>query len=109
MKNFVQSGDVITVKAPAEVESGAFVKVGGLHGFAQSDAVSGENVPLVTRGVFETQIVAAGDVFAGDTVSWNVVDGLTEAGADNEEVQVGVVVSDAVAAVDGVAVVLVRI
>jgi len=64
MKNYIQSGDVITVAAPADVLSGEFVAVGSLFGVAQASAVAGDDVALATRGVFEL-VVANG---AGATV-----------------------------------------
>lgn len=52
MKNFVQPGENITVPAPADVESGDLVVVGALVGIAQADALTGADVTLVRRGVF---------------------------------------------------------
>lgn len=53
MKNFVQTGDVVTVTAPADVVSGDLVAVGGLVGVATTDAASGSPVEIKTSGVFE--------------------------------------------------------
>ncbi len=53
MKNYVQPGDNITVPAPADVSAGDPVKVGVLFGVAQADALSGADVVIVTRGVFD--------------------------------------------------------
>jgi predicted RecA/RadA family phage recombinase len=52
MKNFIQKGDTLTVAAPAAVKSGDFVQVGRIRGVAVFDAASGEDVELVTKGVF---------------------------------------------------------
>lgn len=53
MRNFVQHGDTLTVPAPADVVSGALVKVGVLVGVAGIDAAEGEDVPIKTTGVFD--------------------------------------------------------
>lgn len=53
MKNFIQSGDVLTIPAPAAVSSGDVVISGSLIGIAQTDAASGADVAVVTTGVFE--------------------------------------------------------
>jgi predicted RecA/RadA family phage recombinase len=68
MRNFVQTGDVLTIPAPAAVSSGAVIIAGALKGVAAGDAASGAQVDVSTRGVFDIPKVAA-DVFAvGDTV-----------------------------------------
>lgn len=53
MKNFISSGDIITVTAPAAVASGDLVVVGKLFGVACTDAESGAPVEIKTSGVFE--------------------------------------------------------
>lgn len=53
MKNFIQSGAIVTVAAPAAVSSGDLVLVGALFGVASTDAASGDPVEIATRGVFE--------------------------------------------------------
>lgn len=70
MKNFVQSGQVITLTAPADVTSGQLVKVGSLMGVAQADAVSGTDVECVVYGVFDLP-KATGAVSQGAKVYWD--------------------------------------
>lgn len=82
MKNFVQSGDVITVAAPANVQSGDFVKIGSLFGFAQADAAIGEDVALATRGVFEAVVMNASAIATGAGV-YVALDGALDAAADD--------------------------
>nr|CAD6606410.1 hypothetical protein RKHAN_01867 [Rhizobium sp. Khangiran2] len=53
MKNFISTGDIITVTAPANVSSGDLVIVGTLAGVAVTDAASGAPVEIMTAGVFE--------------------------------------------------------
>lgn len=52
MKTFVQPGDVMSVTAPADVLSGAGVKVGLLFGIAIHSALSGAAVEIAVTGVF---------------------------------------------------------
>lgn len=59
MKNFIQRGEVVPVTAPADVASGALVKVGVLVGVAEHDAASGEAVNIAVSGVFELSKVSA--------------------------------------------------
>jgi predicted RecA/RadA family phage recombinase len=53
MKNYIQPGEMVTALAPANVLSGDGVLVGGLFGVAAYDALSGAEVELGTRGVYE--------------------------------------------------------
>jgi predicted RecA/RadA family phage recombinase len=53
MKNYIQTGDTLTVTAPAAVASGDFVQVGRIRGVAVTSAASGAQVELKTTGVFE--------------------------------------------------------
>ena len=79
MKNAVQDGRVITVPAPAGgAASGSCLIVGSLFGVAAQAAAEGEQLELVTTGVFLLPKLS-GAVFAiGDRVAWdaatNVID-----------------------------------
>lgn len=53
MRNFVQTDDTITVTAPAAVASGDLVIIGTLAGVAVTDAASGAEVEIKTKGVFD--------------------------------------------------------
>lgn len=59
MKNFISSGDIVTVTAPANVKSGDLVEVGKLVGVACADAASGSPVNIKTSGVFTVKKVSA--------------------------------------------------
>lgn len=53
MKNFIQSGDTLTMTAPAGgVVAGALVVLGSLFGVAAQSAAAGADFDLVTEGVF---------------------------------------------------------
>lgn len=59
MKNYIESGDIITVTAPANLKSGDLVEVGKLVGVACADAASGAPVNVKTSGVFTVKKVSA--------------------------------------------------
>jgi predicted RecA/RadA family phage recombinase len=59
MKNYVQSGDVVTISASADTSSGDVVVEGSLIGVAQADALTGEDLAIVTKGVFELSKTSA--------------------------------------------------
>jgi predicted RecA/RadA family phage recombinase len=93
MKNFVQPGDVITVTAPAAVNSGDFVVVGKLCGVAATDAASGEDVEISTRGVFELPVTGLAQ---GAPVFWDTTPGaLSGTATDNFRIGVAVAASGA--------------
>jgi predicted RecA/RadA family phage recombinase len=70
-KNFIQSGKVLTIPAPADVDSGGVVIAGEIVGVAQGAAKSGEPVDVATSGVWELPKVAADDVELGAAVYWD--------------------------------------
>ncbi|MCC3245086.1 DUF2190 family protein [Methylocystis sp. WRRC1] len=93
MQNFVQVGDVLTVTAPAAVNSGDFVIVGKIAGVAATDAESGADVELATKGVFELPVTG---LAAGEPVFWDATPGvLTATPTDNTRVGVAVAASGA--------------
>ena len=113
MKNFVQSGDVITVTAPVAVASGGLVMIGELFGFAQTDAGQFEEVAIATRGVFNAVVENAEALAAGSAVYTADGETLTadaDDGGDpaNAHIKIGVAVADAVVE-DGAAYVKVKI
>lgn len=71
MKNFVQHGDIVTVPAPYDRLSGEGALVGTLFGVAQTDAASGDDVALVTRGVFEHAKTSAQAWTLGAAIYWD--------------------------------------
>lgn len=52
MKNFIQEGEVLTLIAPYDVESGDGLQVGSLFGVASGKALSGAEVEAALCGVF---------------------------------------------------------
>ena len=59
MKNYVQAGDNITITAAADLTSGDAVAAGLLVGIAQETVLSGDDVVIVTKGVFEVPKTSA--------------------------------------------------
>lgn len=96
MKNFIQRGDTITVPSPADVSSGELVIIGSLIGVAAGDAATGDDLDIVTRGVFELPKVAASEFAVGDDVFYDdATDLLTPDDAAGENTRIGVAVTAA--------------
>lgn len=70
MENYVQEGAIVTMAAPANLAAGAGVVIGGLFGVAVSAALSGADVPVLTRGVVNLP-KAAGSIAPGVLVYWD--------------------------------------
>lgn len=71
MKNYIQNGDSITITAAADVTSGAGVVIGKMFGIATGDALSGAQVTIVRKGVFNLPKLAAQAWTVGAKVYWN--------------------------------------
>lgn len=52
MKNFIQPGEVVTLTAPYDVESGDGLLVGSLFGVANGKALNGAEVEAALCGVY---------------------------------------------------------
>jgi predicted RecA/RadA family phage recombinase len=74
MRNFIQTGDIVTVAAPAAVSSGDGVLVGTLFGIATTDADSGADVVIKTTGVFELPKTSAQAWTVGAAIYWDADD-----------------------------------
>ena len=84
MKNFVQTGDVVTVAAPAAVVSGQGLLIGALFGVACTSAASGADVELKTVGVYDLPAASADVVTVGAKLYWdNAAKQLTSTVASN--------------------------
>lgn len=71
MKNFIQSGNVITFTAPTGgITSGSGLLAGSLFGVASTDAAQGTPVECSMTGVFELP-KAADDVEFGEALYWD--------------------------------------
>jgi len=71
MKNYIQPGENVTVSAPYDVVSGACAKVGSIIGVAQETTLSGADVVLARRGVFELAKTSAQAWTVGVKIYWD--------------------------------------
>lgn len=71
MKNYVQDDENIKVTAPRAVSSGDGVLVGALFGIALDDAGNGEDVVIVTEGVFDITALSTDTGTAGTKIYWD--------------------------------------
>ncbi|KAA5599234.1 DUF2190 family protein [Blastochloris sulfoviridis] len=93
MKNFVQSGRMLTLTAPSGgVASGDGVMVGSVFGVAAFDAAEGAEVEVATEGVFSLKKTTGAAWIVGQPVFWNASAG--EA-ATSGDLQIGVAVAAA--------------
>jgi predicted RecA/RadA family phage recombinase len=69
MKNFVQSGNFLTLVAPDDLTSGSVVIVGKFAGVATTDAKAGGEVEVALVGVFELP-KASGALEPGAAAHW---------------------------------------
>lgn len=83
MQNYIQPGVNLTVPAPATVVSGTLVVIGNIVGIAAGDAASGEDLDLVTEGVFSYPKVSADVLAVGDPVYFDGAEvGVESTGSD---------------------------
>lgn len=71
MKNYLQSGENITVTATAMAKSEDGVLMGKLFGVASGDAEIGEPLDIVTVGVFNLPKVSTDVIAVGAFVYWD--------------------------------------
>jgi len=71
MRNKVQSGNVLSVIAPALVLSGQGVLVGALFGVAAGDALQGASVEIAREGVFDLVANGADTAAQGAKAYWD--------------------------------------
>lgn len=64
MKNYVSSGESLTVRATSEIKSGQFVVMGEAFGFAVSDAAIDDLFALSRKGEFRIDFPALTPAFA---------------------------------------------
>lgn len=83
MKNYISTGDIIEVTAPANVKSGDIVVVGQLAGIAVADATSGAKVNIKTSGVFDVAKTSAQAWAAGAKIYATSAGVATTSATDN--------------------------
>lgn len=71
MRNYIQTGDVITVTAPYTLASGAGCLAGAIFGVATSAAASGAETEIKTTGVFGLVADPAATAAVGAKAYWD--------------------------------------
>lgn len=71
MKNFVQTGETITVTAPYAVNAGDGVLVGTLFGVACVAAANGADVEIKNEGVFDMTALSSDTATQGTKIYWD--------------------------------------
>lgn len=91
MRNYIQDGKHITVEAASSVSSGEGYLVGKLFGVATNDAGTGDDLVIVTEGVFDLAKVSAQAWAVGNLIYWD--DGNTRCTTVDTNVPIGVAVA----------------
>lgn len=92
--NYVQTGDTLTIPAPADVLSGGVVIAGAIVGIAQNDALTGALVDVAVSDVWELAKVGADAFTLGAAVYWDDTAELATV-TDTGNTKVGVAVAAA--------------
>ena len=72
MKTYIQTGDVITVPAPAGgIASGEGMIIGNIFGIAAYSAAVGDPLELATTGVYQLPKATAAVLTVGARVAWD--------------------------------------
>ena len=72
MKNHIQTGDIITVPAPAGgIASGEGAIIGNIFGVAAYPAAVGEPVELATTGIYQLPKATTAVLTVGARVAWD--------------------------------------
>lgn len=74
MQNFIQTGDVLALTAPAAVKSGEGFLAGAIFAVAVRDAENGESVDARVAGVVELP-KAADNIAQGALIYWDAAEG----------------------------------
>ena len=71
MKNFVQTGDTVSLLAPYAVTSGQGFLIGSIFAVASSDAANGAPVEGVTEGIFNLVALNTDTATVGQKAYWD--------------------------------------
>lgn len=98
MKNYIESGKMLTFAAPYDLLSGGGFMVGGIFAVAAFDALSTKIVEGMTEGVFDLTKIGSQAWAVGDRVYWdNTNKRLTTVASGNHAVGFAVAVVDSAA------------
>jgi predicted RecA/RadA family phage recombinase len=96
MKNYVQSGESLTLTAGGTLTSGQGLLVGTVFGVVAEAAVSGQLYTLVLEGVFDLPKAASVTPAVGAKVYWDNTNGnVTTTSSGNSLIGVAVVAAGA--------------
>ena len=93
MRNFIQPGDTITLKATTDTKSGDGLVVGSIFGIACNDALKDTEVEVKLTGVFQLNKVATEKWNVGSLIYWNEQKKL--ATLEQNNLLIGVAIADA--------------
>lgn len=71
MKNYVQTGEVMTIIAAATLISGQVVAAGNVLGVATTDIANGAAGEIALEGVFTVPKVSGAVIAAGESLTWD--------------------------------------
>lgn len=71
MKNYISSGEIVSVAAPYARESGEAALVGSLFGVSITKVALGETMQMQTKGIVKHTKVTADVVAVGDKIYWD--------------------------------------
>lgn len=94
MRNYIQPGDTITVKATQDVKSGSPATAGSIFGIACTDAIKDQELELKLTGVFSLPKVPTESWQIGTLVYWDESEKALTIAAENNQL-IGVAVANA--------------
>lgn len=72
MKNYIQSGHIVRVTAPAGgITSGGALIVGSIFGIAAYSSAEGDPIELATTGIYQLPKASAAVLTVGARVAWD--------------------------------------
>jgi predicted RecA/RadA family phage recombinase len=92
MKNYVQTGDVVTAIAPAALKSGEAVLIGSIFGIAATDAAQNAEVEIALTGVYTLPKVSTDVLAFGAVAYWDATaKRITATASGNTKIGVAIV------------------
>mgnify|MGYP006290968275 CR=1 FL=1 len=71
MKNFIQSGHIVTLPAPYAVNSGDGVLVGSIFGISAITAAAGDSIETGITGIYDIKKTSSQAWSIGDKIYWD--------------------------------------
>lgn len=89
MKNYIQPGNTITVTAPGNLTGGDGYLIGQLFGVIAGDVQTGDDMDLVTVGVFDLKKPPGAIFTVGAPVYWEQASQRAKSGNDEDSNSAG--------------------